>query len=354
MNDLGELKHFAQTHARAQRIADCDRILAGIDGDQDGRPGSWAAEWTRHGDALRERGKLLAAVRHYNMARFPYVDGPARETARTRALDSFAAWAAGRPLERLEVEVGGRRVPCWAGGLSAERPRPLVLLCGGIISGKEQWAPALAALDRFGMAGVVLELPGVGENPLPYDADSWRLLPRIVDAVADRAAVDTVYTVTLSFSGHLALRAAAEDRRFRGVVTAGAPVGAFFTDADWLARLPGITADTLAHLTGTATGDLPELLAPWALEPGLIAGLEIPVAYSASRRDEIIPAADVTLLREHARRLHLVEYDDVHGAPRHVAQTRLWALLTVLRMHGVRGPRVGALGAVLRLLGARR
>ncbi|MDH6118811.1 esterase FrsA [Kitasatospora sp. GAS204A] len=353
MNDVRELKHFAQTHARAQRIAHCERILAGISTDEDGRPGSWSTEWTRHGDALRERGRPLAALRHYNMARFPYVDGPARALAHRRSLESFAGWAAGRSLERLEVALPGGRVACWASGLSAERPRPLVLLCGGIVSGKEQWAPALGALDRFGMAGVVLELPGVGENPLRFDGDSWQLLPRIIDAVADRAEVDTVYTVTLSFSGQLALRAAAEDKRIRGVVTAGAPVKAFFTDADWLARLPRITADTLAHLTGARVDELPELLAPWALEPALIADLDIPIAYSASRRDEIIPAADVRLLRDHARRLRLVEHDDVHGAPRHVAETRLWALLSVLRMHGVRGPRTAALGAVLRLLSAR-
>ena len=353
MNDLTELKHFALTHARAQRIAHCRELLDGITTDDGDRPGSWAGEWTRRADALSARGRSLEATRHYTMARFPYVDGPARQQAQDRGLESFAAWAADRPIERLELRLPGGRVVCWAGGLSRDDPRPLVLMCGGIVSPKEQWAPALAAVTRFGMAGVVTEVPGVGENGLRYDADSWRMLPQILDALADRARTDTSYAMALSFSGHLALRAAAEDRRIRGVVTAGAPVHAFFVDRAWQARLPKITQDTLTRLTGVAVDELPELLAPWALGPELIASLDIPIAYSASLRDEIIPAADVQLLRAHARRLELVDHDDVHGAPGHVAETRLWALLSILRMHGVRDPRTVALGAVLRLLRSR-
>jgi hypothetical protein len=353
MNDVTELKHFALTHARAQNIPRCEEILAAISTDDGAQPGSWTWEWTRRADTLRLRGQLLDAVRHYTMARFPYVDGPARRIAYDRAVQSFTAWADGQRIERLEVPLTGGRVACWASGMSGAEPRPLVLMCGGIVSTKEQWAPALAAVARFGMAGVVTEMPGVGENGLRYDAESWRMLPGILDAVAHRAQVATTYAMALSFSGHLALRAAAEDRRIRGVVTAGAPVHAFFTDTVWLKNQPQVTADTLARLTGTPVESLPDLLAPWALSPGLISSLDIPVACTASRRDEIIPADDVRFLHDHARRLELVQHDDVHGSPRHVVETRLWALLSILRMHGVRDLRTGALRGVLRLLRAR-
>ncbi|GFE13622.1 hypothetical protein Sgleb_16690 [Streptomyces glebosus] len=353
MNDVLELKHFVRTHARAQRIAGCQEILDGITGDEGARPGQWTGEWVRRADTLRARGQLLDAVRHYTMARFPYVDGPARQDAQDRCVETFSAWAADRRIERLELDLPGGRVMCWASGLSAAEPRPLVLMCGGIVSTKEQWAPALAAVTRFKMAGVVTEMPGVGENGLRYEADSWRMVPRILDAVADRAQVSSTYAMALSFSGHLALRAAAEDPRIRGVVTAGAPVSAFFAGLGRQQHLPRITVDTLAHLTATPADELPGLLAPWALGPDLIASLDLPIAYSASLRDEIVPAEDVRLLCSHARRLELVEHDDVHGSPRHVLETRIWALLSILRMHGVRGPRSGALGLVLRLLRAR-
>ncbi|MFF9351715.1 alpha/beta hydrolase [Streptomyces sp. NPDC014734] len=353
MNDVLELKHFVRTHARAQRIAGYQEILDGITGDEGVGPGDWTGEWTRRAESLRARGRLLDAVRHYTMARFPYVDGPARQDAQDQCVRTFSEWAADHRIERLELDQPGGRVTCWAGGLSATEPRPLVLMCGGIVSTKEQWAPALAAVTRFKMAGVVTEMPGVGENGLRYDEDSWRMLPRILDAVAGRAQVSSTYAMALSFSGHLALRAAAADSRIRGVVTAGAPVSAFFTGLGRQRHLPRITVDTLAHLTTTSADALPGLLAPWALSPGLIASLDLPIAYSASLRDEIVPAGDVSLLREHARRLDLVEHDDVHGSPQHVRETRMWALLSILRMHGVRDPRSGALGLVLRLLRAR-
>lgn len=353
MNDVTELKHFALTHARAQRIAGCREILDGITGDRGDGPGQWTGEWRRRADSLLARGRLLDAVRHYTLARFPYVDGPERQEAQDRCVETFTGWAARHGMERLEFDQPGGTVVCWASGLSATEPRPLVLMCGGIVSTKEQWAPALATVTRFGMAGVVTELPGVGENGLRYDADSWRMLPRVLDAVTDRAQVSSTYAMTLSFSGHLALRAAAEDPRIRGVVTAGAPVGAFFTDPAVQKDLPRITVDTLAHLTRTPADALHGVLAPWALGPGLIAALDLPIAYTASLRDEIVPAEDVQLLRSHARRLELVEHDDVHGSPRHVLETRLWALSSILRMRGVRDIRGRALGLALRTVRAR-
>jgi esterase FrsA len=353
MNEVGELKHFALTHARAQRIPRLRKILDGITGDEGDGPGQWTGEWTRRADRLLAEGRRLEAVRHYTMARFPYVDGPARQEAQERCVRTFTGWAAGHRIERLDLDQPEGPVRCWAGGLSGTAPRPLVLMCGGIVSTKEQWAPALAAVTRFGMAGVVTEMPGVGENGLRYDADSWRMLPRILDAVADRAQVSSTYAMALSFSGHLALRAAAEDRRIRGVVTVGVPVSAFFTDPGRCGRLPGITAGALGHVTGAPAEALPGLLAPLALSPDLIASLDLPIACIASLRDEIVPMEDVRLLRTHARRLWLTEHDDVHGSPRHTAETRLWALLSVLRMRGVRGPRAAALGGLLRLLRAR-
>lgn len=351
MNDVDELKEFALLHARAQGIKGLPAILDAISDDREGSPDSWAARWTAAGDALRERGRLLDAVRHYTMARFPFVDGPARRHAHGLAVRTFSRWAPEHGLERITVQTPDGGLACWATGLSAARPRPLIVTCGGIVSSKEQWAPALAAVRRFGFAAVVLELPGVGENDLPYGPESWRLLPALLDGLNTRAQTDRTYAMALSFSGHLALRAAAEDRRIRGVVTAGAPLRSFFTDARWLAGVPRLTLDTLAHHVGVPVAGLPAALAPWALTEDLVAGLDIPVAYAASTRDEIIPSADPVWLRAHARRLDLLEHDDVHGSPNHVAHTRLWALVSLLRMAGVRGPRIGALGLALRVAG---
>jgi pimeloyl-ACP methyl ester carboxylesterase len=352
MNDLEELKQFADAHARAQQIPRRAERFAAIRTDEGSGPGSWVGEWSRAGDEQRRAGRLLEAAKYYNMARFPYTDGPARRGALEQCVECFEVWAPKHGIERVEFATEDRSVRTWASGLSARDKRPLVLISGGIVSIKETWTPALAEIARIGMAGVVVDMPGVGENGLRYQHDSWRMFAALLDQLADRADVSRTYALSLSFSGHMALRCAASDPRIRGVITGGVPVNAFFSDRAWLAAVPRITMDTLAHLTGTPVKDLPVLLRPWAIEPADLAALRIPVACTASLRDEIIPAADVDLLRAHVRDLRLVEHDDVHGSPDHLTETRIWGALSVLRLHGAWNLQRVLLGTVLRLIRA--
>ncbi|MGW5352846.1 alpha/beta hydrolase [Streptomyces sp. NPDC004031] len=356
MNDVTELKQFVVVHAKAQNIPAerYERVLAQITSDGDG-PGSWVHEWSRDGDELELEGKLPEAIRSYAMARFPYVDGPPRQRALDRCAELFERWRRTQPgIERVDVQLPGGDVGAWAAGLSDTEPRPLLLVCGGIVSIKEQWAPLLALADRLGMAMVVTEVPGTGTNTLRYDAESWRMLPALLDALAGRAKVEETYAVALSFSGHLALRAAGHDPRLRGLVLAGAPVQDFFTDADWQRALPRITVDTLAHLTGVPAGELGTELAGWVLKDEELAALDVPVACTVSLRDEIIPAGDVERLRANLPSLRLHTYDDVHASPRHVAETRLWNVRAVLRMRGGYGVPHALLDVLLTLMGARR
>ncbi|MEU4116968.1 alpha/beta hydrolase [Kitasatospora sp. NPDC028055] len=385
-NDLAELKQFVVAQATSQGItpAQYGAVLDGVVDDGDGGPGSWVRRWTEAGDRLEREGRLLEAGRYYTMARFPYPSGSARREAEQRARDVFARWAADFPgIERIEVPTAAGPVAAWAGGLtaggpsaggpsaggltaggltaerlsaggpSAERPKPLLLMSGGIISLKEQWAPVLLQLAEFGLAGVVTEMPGVGENPLPYDLTAPALLPAVLDAVADRADTARTYALALSFSGNLALHAALTDPRIRGVVGAGLPVHDFFTDRAWHATVPRVTVDTLAHLARTDAGSVFDALAPLALDPDRLSKVDVPVGLVASARDEIIPPSDTDRLRRSLRSLRLRVHDDVHGSPRFFPQTRLWTLLTVLRMSGGPLDRRLALGAELRALDRR-
>jgi pimeloyl-ACP methyl ester carboxylesterase len=224
---------------------------------------------------------------------------------------------------------------------------------GGIVSIKEQWAQALVPMRRLGMSGVALEMPGVGENTLRYSADSWRMLSAVLDAIGDRARVGETYALAASFSGHMALRCAQHDPRIRGVATVGAPIGAFFTDRAWQLQLPRITVDTLAHVTGLTFDELSGQLAGWRLTEQDLAGLTVPLCYLASRLDEIIPTGDVDSLKRHVPNLHLVEYDDEHGSPQYLAETRLWSALSVLRMRGFQNLQSAALGTLWHMLRAR-
>jgi pimeloyl-ACP methyl ester carboxylesterase len=212
-------------------------------------------------------------------------------------------------------------------------------------------------VGRFGMAGIVAELPGVGENTLVYGLQGARMLSGILDAVADRADVDQTYVVGHSFSGHLALRCATRDTRIRGVVTTGSPVRSFFADREWQARIPRITADTLLHLTGGVREDLGTLadrLCPLGLTGAELESVRVPVAYLRSTRDEIIPQGEVDVLRRHVRDVRVVDIDDVHASPHHVAESRLWTVVSVLRMREVHNAQSFVVTSVWNLLRANR
>ncbi|MGW1752483.1 alpha/beta hydrolase [Streptomyces sp. NPDC002092] len=337
MNDIAELKNFVVAHTRSQGLPPehYDPLLARIRHDEDGTPSSWVREWSNEAARLESAGRLLEACVHYNMARFPFVDGHARQEAMDRCVAAFDGWRSASPaIERLDVDLPEGRIRCWTSGLDAATPRPLLVMTGGIVSVKEQWAPVLLQLAELGFAGVVTEMPGVGENTLPYRADSWRMYPALLDAVGARADTSRTFALALSFSGHLALRAALHDARIRGVVGAGAPIHDFFTDSEWQRSVPRVTSDTLAHLTGSTPAEVYGVIKEWALDPEELDALRIPVAHVTSLRDEIIPPGDAELLRERVHRVRLLAHDDVHGSPRFFAQTRLWTLLSVLRMRG--------------------
>ncbi|WP_326700518.1 esterase FrsA [Streptomyces sp. NBC_01754] len=342
MDHLDELKEFARLHARGQGMAarDTGQVLARITNDTLGDARSWASVWTAEGRAAAARGRLLEAGSHYALARFPYHGDEDRRLAQRLCVETFDTWRRQqRGIERVELKHPDGGVACWASGLDARRPLPLLVVMGGIVSVKEQWAPLLPKLRKLGFAAVVAELPGVGENTFRYGADSWRLLPFLLDRLAGRARVADTSMLALSFSGHLALRAAVEDPRIRRVLTVGAPVSRFFTDEAWWPRVPGITADTLCRLTGAADrAGLRALLPDFALTPAQLAALRIPVRYVASKRDEIIPSGEQALLRGSGADVRFKTFDDVHGSPSHLGATRRWLFSSLLRLR-LAGPR---------------
>jgi esterase FrsA len=355
MHDVDELKQFATPHARVQGVpADrCRELLDRVHTDEDGGPGSWVGEWSAAGRELERAGRPLEACAYYNLARFPYVDGVERAHAMRSCTEAFDRWRREHTdFRRLDVDLDDGQVRCWLGS-GASPDRPLLVVMGGIVSVKEQWAALLAQARRLGTTVLVAEMPGVGENTAPYDAASHRMFSRILDAAAGQADVTRTYAMALSFSGHLALRCAVDDHRIRGILTIGAPVREFFTNDTWRDRVPRLTVATLAHLAGVEPAKVSDHMRGWGLQDDQLAALDIPVHYLASLRDEIIPGGEVALLRRHVRHLRLVEKDDVHGSPNHQAEIRLWTATSALQMLGGHPVRRMALGALLRLTRAR-
>jgi esterase FrsA len=332
---LDELKQLVLLHARSQglSIPHCQTILGAIRSDGGDTPDSWVAVWCAKAEACLARGDQLGACRHFNMARFPYLDGIARESAHHRCVVAFQSWASERNVKRVDIALDDGHVGVW---LDAETPKhwPLLLVMGGIVSIKEQWGQMIPLARRLRMCIAVTEMPGVGDNTLRYQPDSWRMVTALLNRLADDCDVGQTYMLALSFSGHLALQASLRDSRLRGVLTVGAPVHAFFSEQSHWRHLPETTLRTLAHVTGFAKGRLPSFMKDFSLTADELARIDIPVSYVASRKDEIIPSSEYRMLRDYAPRWRLIEHDDVHGSPHHLLATRLFLIHSLLDMRG--------------------
>ena len=358
-NDLDELKEFARLHAKGQgmKARRLERILARIRNDEPGAPDSWARVWSAEAQAAAARGKPVQACQYYALARFPHHGDEVRIAAQRGVVEAFDAWrgSRGRGIEKLEFSTADGSFAAWAAGLDAPKPLPLLVVMGGIVSVKEQWAQLLPRFVKLGFATVVAEMPGVGENTLPYGPDSWRLLGFLLDQLKGRAQERNVSLLTLSFSGHMALRAAGNDERIGRILTVGAPIASFFTDENWWSGVPRITKDTLAALTGQPSeAALVEAFRHgWALTPEELRAVRIPVRYVVSARDEIIPGGERAFLAEHLADVGFAEFDDVHGSPAHLGELRLWLLLQLLRTSGIEDRRTKALQTILGLRAAK-
>jgi pimeloyl-ACP methyl ester carboxylesterase len=327
---VGELAELALLHALAQGLDEesARELLGRVRRPWGERPDAWGPVWTSAGDRQAKLGRELEACRHYAVARFPYPGDEARRIAQLRCVESFDRWRRAQPtrIDRLTVTLDGERFVVWTAGLDPVHPRPLLLVLGGIVSVKEQWAPLLTQAEAIGIALAVTELPGVGENTLPYDAAAPRMLSALLDALLGLADVRRVAAVALSFGGHLAMRCALDDARIASVATVGAPVRRFFTDAAWWSALPGTTRACLEYTMRAPADELPELLRDWALSDAELARLAaqgVPVHYVTSLRDEIMPPGEADLLRRAGVPGTDRAFDDVHGAPDHLDETRL-------------------------------
>jgi esterase FrsA len=330
---LSELKQLVLLHARAQNLSTtrCVQLLKRIRSDGAQQDDSWVNVWSAVAHDCEARGQHLQASAHYGTARFPYVDGVGRAQAHGHCVRTFSNWAQSRGVERMEVAGPEGRAALWIKRGPPGTTRVL-LVFGGIVSIKEQWAGLLDLTNRLGVTVALTELPGVGENSFRYGLESWRWLSMTLDRLRDAFGIVDAHLLALSFGGHLAMRAALHDARVRSVITVGAPVASFFTDDNLWRKLPDTTVRTLAHIMGCSRDSTRQRLVPLALNAGELRELRIPIFYIASSRDEIIPRADWEMLRRYAPQVAVLEYDDVHGSPAHLVQMRLRILGTLLRL----------------------
>jgi esterase FrsA len=303
---------------------DVERVLVSLDSyDRD----AWAAAFSavampyqvraegaeRASDAVGARDNYLRAYGYYRMARYPTTNSEGKKTAYQKSQDMLlsAARYFEIPIQRVEIPFPGRtgegdriigyiRVADRAGQL------PLLIVSGGIDTFKED-IPTDRVLDR-GIATLAIDIPGVGDSPLPGSEDAERMFDAVFDWIAGQPQFDAerLGYWGASTGGYWAVKAAHTHRdSLACVVSQGGCVHHAF-GAEWIesaqwGEYPLELAETLAYAFGRATFDEWVEYAPKLslLRQGILDRPSAETLLVNGLRDSVFPISDCHLLLEH-------------------------------------------------------
>lgn len=279
------------------------RVQSRVDDNWREGPGGWTYEWAMEAAASERKGQLMLAAMLYGAARFPVVATPMRQQALERQADCFERAARGVRgyFERRHVmlaSAGGQRMPVHLYAAAAWGEQPLVLLSGGVDTGKMELhriALMLARIGRFRVAAI--DMPGTGESGValtPHADGIYRELLGMLAPSGPKAILG------VSFGGHwaakLALQGAAD-----AVIDLGGPAVVFDAEASYASTLPngmaGIIANALRCPGMPSDEEIGALTRPFSLRgQGLLDGKNCaPLLVINGAQDQYIPQEDSTL-----------------------------------------------------------
>ena len=309
-------------------IEELEGLVAQLDGTTEDR---WIPVWreagVRHeaeGDRLEGEGDFEAARRaylqaktFYSIARFPGEITPLKAEVSADCARAYRKASAhlDPPLEIAEVENEGQtivthfRAPDSAG---PDTPVPAVLIMCGADMFKEDrgWAGEMA-LDQ-GMASLVMDGPGTGENPFPWDPASVKAWEAAIDYLTARPEVDAdrIAAFGISRGGYSVMQLAGTyPAMVKAVVAiAGHPFGYRMSDEELDGYVDALNKRS-EYVFGEAGGpsSFPtwsvekeeEIFSRWALsELGILDNITQPVLMINGKQDHLAPIGNIYFMLE--------------------------------------------------------
>ena len=265
------------------------------------------------GDLGGAQREYLAAYGLLRVARFPAPNSPLKREAYRRSQEAYlnAARFFDPPLERVEIAYLGDQAPGATIFAYLRRPKrtgpvPIVIQWGGIDAFKEERRadPYLAA----GMAVLAMDMPGVGDAPIPGSERGEQLWDGVFEWIAAQPGLDErrVAIVGASTGGYWTAKLAHthRDRIAAAVVHGGAVHFAF--KPDWIACASrGEYAFELAETLASAHGR--QTAAEWLefaprmslLDQGVLDQPSAPLLLVNGIHDSVFPIEDMYLLLRH-------------------------------------------------------
>jgi len=292
----------------------------------------WVPVWREVGLAHEAEGDRLEALGDYEGARREYLQAktyfaigrfPAEITEAKRAISDDCARSYRKacahldpPLEVVEVPHRGEairshfRAPSHA---SVDHPVPAVLImCGADVFKEDRgWAGEMALSE--GMASLVMDAPGTGENPFPWAPESVSAWEAALDWLAARPEVDAdrLGAFGISRGGYSVMQlAGVAPTKLKAVVAnAGHPFGyrmsdeemkAFVDHANQRASWQFGEAGGPGFFPSTSPEDEMEKFSRWALsEQGILENITMPVLMINGKHDHLAPIGNIYFMFEH-------------------------------------------------------
>jgi dipeptidyl aminopeptidase/acylaminoacyl peptidase len=223
--------------------------------------------------------------------------------------------------ERVEIPYEGVNL---AGILrkpdGAARP-PIVVMCMGLDSTKEEMDAYESAFLARGMATLSFDGPGQGEAEyaLPIRGDYETPVKAVIDWVEKRADIDTgrIGLWGVSLGGYYAPRAAAFEKRIKACIALSGP----YDFGDVWDGLPDLTRETFRVRAKCGTQDEARRHASTLSLKGVAGKITCPLFIVAGKQDRIVPWQDAErLAREAAGPVEFLLIEDGN----HVANNRAY------------------------------
>ncbi len=166
----------------------------------------WVPKWREAGkkyedlgDSSEKKGYLeeankmfLQAKTYYSIGRFPSEVSPLKAEVSKDCIRAYqkACKHINPPIKIIEVRCEGLTIKSHFRVPRTARPVPAVLImCGADVFKEDRGWAAQMALDQ-GMAALVMDAPGTGENPFPWKPSSVKAWEAAVDTLMKRPEVD--------------------------------------------------------------------------------------------------------------------------------------------------------------------
>ncbi|MER2472838.1 alpha/beta hydrolase [Photorhabdus laumondii] len=333
MNKLDEMKNYVILHAKTLGIhRKVSNLLLSIDSLSDDSSSGWGNIFWKEARHLERNNNHKEALGLYNIARFPY---PAT-TIQHRSYDDYISlfkkmYIATHKLEEKITSDERQRFYIKHG-----KTKDIVIICGGIISLKEQWISALDIFHSLGFTVILTEMPCVGENEINFNIESFNMFSDILNVI-DFSHENRCHLLAMSFSGYIALKNSCIDDRINAITMVGTPIYDLYHNVKAFKNLPKITKDVLINNINKNnqekiyTDDELFNLLHSKFSPIEKANKDLKVFYLQSKYDEIISLTETSHLENKCSFFNKLCLPDVHGSPNYHKTVVFYIIWSVLK-----------------------